>query len=81
MATRLNNEAKQTLAEYGVSQAAWLRLYPSCDRCGCPDDRCIGYHHDEQMECDLRYWIEDDLRAGRVSAVSTPSKSSSAACR
>lgn len=21
------------------------------DICGCPDDRCIGYHHDEHEQC------------------------------
>lgn len=21
------------------------------DSCGCPDDRCIGHHHDEDEEC------------------------------
>ncbi len=71
MTTReqLTPEAKATLRSYGVSQAAWLRLYPNCDRCGCPDDRCIGYHHEEGGPCDLRYWIEDDLQAeGRLPA-------------
>jgi hypothetical protein len=21
------------------------------DRCGCPDDRCIGFHHDNEDDC------------------------------
>lgn len=62
----LQPEAKSTLSAYSVSLAAWWRLHPGCDRCGCPDDRCIGYHHDESGPCDLRYWIEDDRRLGLV---------------
>jgi hypothetical protein len=48
---KLNTEARETLRAYGVSQAAWTRhhfgvSYPwRGDACGCPDDRCIGYHH------------------------------------
>ncbi len=68
MTTRqqLTPDAKATLRAYGISQAAWLRLYPDCDRCGCPDDRCIGYHHDTDDECDMRVWLEEDLRIGRL---------------
>ena len=54
---KLNEDAKTALREAGVSQAAWARAnYYSDgrwhgDACGCPDDRCIGYHHDEDGEC------------------------------
>lgn len=70
MANRLNASAKATLREYGVTQAAWLRLHPGGDDCGCPDDRCIGFHHDatDPDGCDLRYWIEDDLRRGEITS-------------
>lgn len=70
MGNRLTAEAKDTLREYGVTQAAWLRLHPGGDRCGCPDDRCIGFHHGEEDPdaCDLRWWIEDDLREGRITS-------------
>ena len=30
------------------------------DKCGCLDDRCIGYHHDEGDECGcLPSWVRD----------------------
>lgn len=30
------------------------------DRCGCVDDRCIGFHHDEHEECHcLPVWLDD----------------------
>ena len=55
--TALNATAKATLKDYGVSQAGWARRnYYSDgkwhgDACGCPDDRCIGYHHDGPDDC------------------------------
>jgi hypothetical protein len=54
--TALNATAKATLRAYGVSQAAWARRNFvsgkwSGDTCGCPDDRCIGYHHDGPDDC------------------------------
>ncbi len=59
MATKLDQQAKDTLRGYGVSQAAWLRAYPACDTCGCPDDRCIGFHHEAGGPCDLQYWLDE----------------------
>jgi hypothetical protein len=29
-----------------IGRPVWLG-----DACGCPDDRCTGYHHDENEEC------------------------------
>lgn len=54
--SRLNADAKQALANAGITQAAWAREYFTDgkwhgDKCGCSDDRCIGYHHDENEEC------------------------------
>lgn len=49
--TSLTAQAKETLRNYGVTQAAWLRAFPQCDRCGCSDDRCIGYHHTDELDC------------------------------
>ena len=49
---RLNETAKAILRDAGISQAAWARANFMADgrwcgdACGCPDDRCIGYHHD-----------------------------------
>lgn len=38
------------------------------DSCGCPDDRCIGYHHDGGEECQclpasLDAWIDEQVAA------------------
>jgi hypothetical protein len=71
---RINQQGRDTLADYGVTQAQWLRLYPDCDNCGCPDDRCIGFHHDRDGDCDLRYWIENDIAEGTL----TPARSAGA---
>ena len=61
-------DAKDTLRGAGVSQAAWARANGYSDGrwfgddCGCPDDRCIGYHHDEGEECGcLRTLLADYL--------------------
>lgn len=54
---RLNSEARQQLRAAGISQAEWARRNYfqdgvwHGDACGCPDDRCIGYHHDVNDEC------------------------------
>lgn len=52
----LNETAKATLRAHGISQAEWARanFYSGKwggDACGCPDDRCIGYHHDGPDDC------------------------------
>ena len=55
--TNLNMEALDQLREAGISEADWARVndFPDArwhgDACGCPDDRCIGFHHDEDGEC------------------------------
>ena len=53
---KLNEDAKITLRNAGVSQAAWARAHFADgrwhgDACGCPDDRCIGYHHEARDDC------------------------------
>jgi len=36
------------------------------DRCGCVDDRCIGYHHEERDDCHcLPAWLDDYVKAIR----------------
>lgn len=53
---RLGAPARALLRDHGISPAAWTRIQFGGgewfgDACGCNDDRCIGYHHDEQDEC------------------------------
>jgi len=55
--TALNAAAKAALRDAGITQAAWARANFMSDgrwggdACGCPDDRCIGYHHDGPDGC------------------------------
>lgn len=54
--SRLNAAAREQLKWAGVSVENWSRLHMADrrwfgDACGCPDDRCIGYHHDNQNDC------------------------------
>lgn len=55
--TALNSTAKATLKAAGVTQAEWARANYmqsgkwSGDACGCPDDRCVGFHHDGPDDC------------------------------
>ena len=71
--TVLNATAKATLRSYGVSQAALARRYFTDgrwhgDACGCPDDRCIGYHHDGPADCGCLPAVLDEIRAERQAA-------------
>jgi hypothetical protein len=55
--TRLNAAARLTLRNAGITPAQWARIQGQPDgkwygdACGCNDDRCIGYHHDENDDC------------------------------
>lgn len=54
--SRLHGVAKLMIQDSGFTIIAYVRTwYPAGvwggDRCGCTDDRCIGYHHDEDDEC------------------------------
>lgn len=54
--SRLNAAARDQLHNAGMSLAAWAREHFTGgrwhgDTCGCPDDRCIGYHHDSSDDC------------------------------
>jgi hypothetical protein len=56
MSRRLNEAARLQLRDAGISQAEWARRFYTDgkwygDSCGCPDDRCIGYHHDGPEDC------------------------------
>ncbi|WGP08110.1 hypothetical protein [Brevibacterium oceani] len=53
---KLNEEARQHLEVAEISVAAWARRHSgssawSGDKCGCPDGRCIGYHHEVSEPC------------------------------
>lgn len=54
--SQLNSTAKATLRDAGVTQVGWAREFWldgiwGGDACGCPDDRCIGHHHEAYDEC------------------------------
>jgi hypothetical protein len=67
---RLDDAARAALRDAGISQAAWARRHGwssgrwGGDACGCPDDRCIGYHHDRQDDCGCLRVLLDDRRSG-----------------
>jgi hypothetical protein len=54
---RLNQDARQQLDHAGISMAAYARALGWADgvwggdKCGCADDRCIGFHHDAGEDC------------------------------
>lgn len=67
----LNDTAVAILAENGFTPEEWARANYSPDgtwtgdRCGCSDNRCIGFHHHGEDDCGcLPVWI-DEVRAGR----------------
>lgn len=63
--SKLSAEAKATLKNYGISPSQWAKIQGQTDgkwygdECGCNDDRCIGYHHDENDECGCLYALLD----------------------
>ena len=56
--TTLTAEAIAVLAKAGLTGQdwAWSMYMPegkwAGDECGCPDERCRGYHHDADEPCD-----------------------------
>lgn len=54
---RLNATARDAIRQSGLSIADFVRAWSpftetwTGDKCGCSDDRCIGFHHDEREEC------------------------------
>ncbi|MFI5068206.1 MAG: hypothetical protein ACHP9Z_30080 [Streptosporangiales bacterium] len=67
--TALNATAKAALRAAGVSRGAWARYHFYSDgrwggdACGCPDDRCIGYHHDGPDDCGCLPALLDQMAA------------------
>lgn len=57
----LSAKAIEILNQAGVTPESWVEKWfgkpgpfgPhwSGDECGCPDDRCIGYHHGSSDDC------------------------------
>lgn len=53
---KLDPEARETIRAAGLSIPAYIRRhFPDGrwqgDICGCPDDRCVGHHHDASDPC------------------------------
>lgn len=72
----LTKQARETIKWWGwgperVTIAGYTRHYFGDhgwggDRCGCIDDRCIGFHHEERDDCQcLPGWLDDYLKAIR----------------
>ena len=79
MTARLTQDARDAIKGYSwyapkITIAGYVRHYYGDqpwggDKCGCADDRCIGYHHDETDECGcLEAWIETYVREARLIA-------------
>jgi hypothetical protein len=43
------------------------------DRCGCVDDRCIGFHHIDESDCQcLPVWLDDYVKASSPPSTAAP---------
>lgn len=54
--TALNTDAREQLCAASITPTAWTRAHFADgrwhgDACGCPDDRCVGRHHDVDEPC------------------------------
>jgi hypothetical protein len=56
--SRLSPVARSTIVDHGITIVEYVRKAGRWDdgdwhgdRCGCTDDRCIGFHHDENEDC------------------------------
>lgn len=70
----LNAAARQQLRWAGITQADWgyahgggAGPWPG-DVCGCNDDRCVGYHHDDTDSCHCLETLIDELAGKRRAA-------------
>lgn len=71
---RLTSDARDTIRWSGVSIADYVRHHSPDgqwrgDRCGCTDDRCISYHHDERAVCGCLSVLLDNVVAARRESV------------
>jgi hypothetical protein len=70
--TALNAAARAAIRGAGFTRAEWLRMWGYAgttwggDRCGCFDDRCIGYHHEGADGCGCLESMIDDAVAWRA---------------
>lgn len=73
----LNADAKWQLKNAGITQVAWAREHFFDDKvwhgdeCGCPDDRCIGFHHDDTDDCGCITSLIAAFHRARPAALST----------
>ena len=65
---QLNEEAREFLDGRGISVREWAKHWQDGDpewhgdACGCPDDRCIGHHHEAGEQCGcIRSLVRDYL--------------------
>jgi len=68
--TTLTATARATLHAAGIAPAEWSRRHFTDGRwhgdvCGCPDDRCVGHHHDYPDDCGCLPALIDELHTTR----------------
>lgn len=49
--TALTREARDIIRDSGLTIKTYTGGAWTGDTCGCPDDRCVGYHHDAAQDC------------------------------
>jgi len=49
--TALSAAAREQIRESGLTVAGYPDGKWLGDACGCTDDRCAGYHHDDSEDC------------------------------
>lgn len=70
---RLSRAALHELRLYGLTRAQYAQHFWDDgrwhgDTCGCPDDRCVGYHHDADEECGCLPVLAEDVAVWRRAA-------------
>jgi len=83
---QLDADAREQLRNAEISQAQWARHHFQDgtwhgDACGCPDDRCIGLHHDAHDDCQCLPALLAEHTPGRTAASVTASPAATVARR